>query len=639
MYHLTTIPGRKKVYIKLNNIIIIVNNIENTSKINEIVLEYPNSKIFSLNYFTHKKLDENSIEHEIGENYLTDLDKNNIDEQTVETTSNWHVHQNFKNYFMFDGINLPSLIEMELFDYISKIYKTTLTIIRVIEKEKPTTLIDMTDFGDLIQQLCNQKKIDYVKITDIQQASTYFDKINIKYNIGSIPFSITISKNNYKKIKNFVEKITKQFLKLSQNFDTHKKSILLLDFNPVQYDFLLKELSNTNKNILLLNQRRPAAWNFQSFNIVRRSHSNVIYLNDFSKKIENEINKEKILKKDEFDIVWNFDSIFKETFTIENFSIWNSIKDSFTKMCTSRLLDSIERIMLLRQFFAKHDVSVILEWAETAPHEKEVIYMAKKFGKTSIMLQHAMSPNGTMWDKAGRFFSFFSGPLNSEKQVVWGEITKQYAIRYNHNPKNITSIGSPRHDKFFQAKKVDDKGIILLATTGISEFFAETSTTGDYLKFNNFVREVCRVVKNLDDKKLVIKPHPQPDFVNNIIDLIKKIDPQIEIVLDTDLVKLINSCELLITFKNSTIALESIILNKPTISLQTDKWAEESEIAKKHGVISISKIEDIEPAINRILNDSSFKTEVLKNSEIFVEEYFSNKGTASKSLAKFLEKF
>ena len=273
----------------MKNIIIIVNNIENTSKINEIVLEYPNSKIFSLNYFTHKKLDENSIEHEIGENYLTDLDKNNIDEQTIETTSNWHLHQNFKNYFMFDGINLPGLIEMELFDYISKIYKTALTIIRVIEKEKPTTLIDMTDFGHLIQHFCNQKKIDYVKINDIQQTSTYFDKINIKYNVGSIPLSLTISKSNYKKIKNFVEKITKQFLRLSQNFDTHKKSILLLDFNPVQYDFLLKESSNSNKNILLLNQRKPAVWNFQSFNIIRKSQSNVIYLNDFSKKIE--INK------------------------------------------------------------------------------------------------------------------------------------------------------------------------------------------------------------------------------------------------------------------------------------------------------------------------------------------------------------
>ena len=623
----------------MNKTIIIVNDIDDVSQLKKISLQYPNSKIFSLNYFTHNKLFKNSIEHEIGDNYLTSIDKKIIDTQTIDIASNWYLNKNFKNFLMFDGINLASLIEMELFDYFSKVYKIALSIIRIIENEKPITLVDLTDFSDLTQQICNMKKINYNNIHEIKHTSTYFDKINIKHNVGPFPLSITISKNNYKKIKNFVEKITNQFLKLNKNFDPEKKSILLLDFNSIQYDLLLKELSNSNKNIILLNQRRPAIWNLQSFNIIRKLGNNIINLNDFSKKIENKMNQNLQQKRNELEKMWNLNFIFEEIFMIENYSIWNSIKDHFTKICNSRFYDSIERLMSLNQVFTKYDVSVILEWAETAPQEKEVIHVAKNLGIKSVLLQHAMSPNGEIWDNAGKFFSFFSGPLISDKQVVWGETTKNYAIQYRHNPNDIESLGSPRHDKFFQAKKISNKGMILLATTGISEFFAETSTTNDYLKFNNFVQEVCRVVKNLKDKKLVIKPHPQPDFVNNIIDLIKDIDPQIEIVLDTDLVELINSCEILITFKNSTIALESMILNKPTISLQTDKWAEESEIAKKHGLVSISKIEDIEPTIHRILNDKSFKTDILKNSKNFLDKYFTNQGDASTNLTKFLEKF
>jgi sugar phosphate isomerase/epimerase len=624
---------------KMNKIIIIVNDIDNISKLKEIILQYPNSKIFSLNYFTHNKLIKNSIEHEMGDNYLTNIDKNIIDTKTIETASNWYLNNNFKNSLMFDGINLASLIEMESFDYFSKVYKNTLTIIRIIEKEKPTTLVDITDYNDLIQNLCNSKKIDYVQIHDIRQASTYFDKINIKYNIGSIPLSITISKNNYQKIKDFIEKITKQFLKLNKNFNPQKKSILLLDFNTIQYNLLLKELSNSSKNILLLNQRRPAVWNLESYNIMRKLGSNIISLNDFNKKIEHKIKQEQQQKKNELKSMWNNDLIFNEVFKIENYCIWNSIKDSFTKICNTRFLDSVERLMLLQQLFTKYDISVILEWAETAPHEKEVVHVAKRYGKKIVMLQHGMSTSGDIWDRAARFFSFFSGPLNSDKQVVWGNITKEYAIKYGHNPENIISLGSPRHDKFFQAKKINSKGMILLATTGVSEFFAETSTTNDYLKFNDFIREVCRVVKNLKDKKLVIKPHPQSDFVNNIINLIKEIDPQIEIVLDTDLVELINSCEMLITFNNSTIALESMILNKPTISLQTDKWAEENEIVKKHGILSISKLEDIEPSIHSILKDDVFKINMLKNSNNFIQKYYTNRGDASTSLAQFLENF
>ena len=624
---------------KMNKTIIIVNDIDNISKLKEIILQYPNSKIFSLNYFTHNKLIKNSIEHEMGDNYLTNIDKNIIDTKTIETASNWYLNNNFKNSLMFDGINLASLIEMESFDYFSKVYKNTLTIIRIIEKEKPTTLVDITNYNDLIQNLCNSKKIDCVQIHDIMQASPYFDKINIKYNIGPIPLSVTISKNNYQKIKEFVEKITKQFLKLNKNFNPQKKSILLLDFNTIQYNLLLKELSNSSKNILLLNQRRPAVWNLESYNIIRELGSNIISLNDFNKKIDNKIKQEQQQKKDELEVMWDHNLIFNEVFVIENYSIWNSIKDSFTKMCNARFLDSVERLMLLDQLFTKYDISVILEWAETAPHEKEVVHVAKRYGKKIVMLQHGMSTSGDIWDRAARFFSFFSGPLNSDKQVVWGETTKEYAIKYGHNSENILSLGSPRHDKFFQAKKINSKGMILLATTGVSEFFAETSTTNDYLKFNNFIREVCLVVKNLKDKKLVIKPHPQPDFVNNVIDLIKEIDPQIEIVLDTDLVELINSCEILITFNNSTIALESMILNKPTISIQTDKWAEENEIVKKHGIISISKLEDIEPSINSILKDNVFKINILKNSDDFIQKYYTNRGNASSFLAQFLENF
>ena len=147
---------------KMNKTIIIVNNIDNVSKLREIILHYPGSKIFSLNYFTHNKLIKNSIEHEMGDNYLTNIDKNIIDTQTIEVTSNWYLNKNFKNSLMFDGINLASLIEMELFDYFSKVYKTAFTIIRIIEKEKPTTVVDITDYDDLIQNLCDQKKIDYI---------------------------------------------------------------------------------------------------------------------------------------------------------------------------------------------------------------------------------------------------------------------------------------------------------------------------------------------------------------------------------------------------------------------------------------------------------------------------------------------
>lgn len=619
--------------------VFLVDSIDDVGKLKDDILKYPDSKIFAINYFAHNILAKNSITHEIGDNYLSSSDKNIIDKKTVETASNWHAHHTIEKTLLFEGINLANLIEMELFDYISKAYKTALTIIRIIENEKPQTVVDVTSFHDLIKKICESNNINFAILDQIKQSSMYFDKVNIKYNIGSLPLSITISKEWYKKIKNTFENVTKFLLKLNEKYHKEKKSILLLDFNPTHYELLINELSKFDKNILLLNQRRPAVWNPQSFQIVRKSGCKVINLNDFRKNIESAINRNKQAKLAELGAMWRLDSTFDEIFEIDNHGIWNSIKDSFSKICNARFLESTERILLLKELFNKFNISVILEWAEAGQHEKEAILVAKKHGIKSVMLQHAMQPSGELWDAAGRFFSFFSRPLISDKQAVWGEMTKKYAVDYGHNPDDLVIVGSPRHDKFFHAEKTTNTGTILLATTGVSEFFAATSTTSDYIKFNEFVREVCRVVKNLDGKQLILKPHPQPDFVNNIIDLMKQIDPDIQIILDTDLVELINSCELLITFKNSTIALESIILNKPTISLQTDSWAEKSEIVSEGAILSISKIEDIESGIRKILYDAEFRTKLQKNSQEFVHKYLANGGSASKTLANFLSNF
>ena len=121
--------------------------------------------------------------------------------------------------------------------------------------------------------------------------------------------------------------------------------------------------------------------------------------------------------------------------------------------------------------------------------------------------------------------------------------------------------------------------------------------------------------------------------------LINEIDPNIKISFSTNLIKLISECDVLITTNNSTIALESLILGKPTISLQTEKFALEEEISKSGAVLPISNLEDIETSLKKILTDEDFKKELLERSQKFIEENLSFRGNASKTLANFLNSF
>ena len=97
---------------------------------------------------------------------------------------------------------------------------------------------------------------------------------------------------------------------------------------------------------------------------------------------------------------------------------------------------------------------------------------------------------------------------------------------------------------------------------------------------------------------------------------------------------MIQDSELVITFNNSTICLDSLALNKPVISLQTDDWSLDEEIVRNDGVLSINNIEDCEMYIKKILFDDSFRKTVLENSKLFLDTYLVNQGNASKSLAK-----
>ena len=440
-------------------------------------------------------------------------------------------------------------------------------------------------------------------------------------------------------IKRIGEKIIHFTFNSKKKLDTTKKSILVLDFNIVQYNELLKELSSLDKQILLLNQRRPVIWNLQSLRIFKKNRCTILNLSELQNEMNSQIAELQSTFLQGLEELWNKNNLFEPIFSVDSVSLWHSIKNSFIMICNSRLKESISRIVLLDKLFATHNISVILEWAELGQEEKEVLNVAKKHNIPTVMLQHAMYPTSKYWDLVARFVLFFSHSLISDHQALWGESTKKHASSYGYS-KNLVVTGSPRHDGFLEHKTArKTNGTIILATTQVSGITSEYSTTDMYVKFDDFVREVCRVSKLFPEKKLIIKPHPAPNFINNVIELIREIDPKISINHTVDVKSLIANCDLLITFNNSTIALDSIMLGVPTISLQIEKWAEENDIVKANAVLSISKISDIENGMRCMLYDEELRNKMKNNADNFLGMYLSNRGLASKKLSEFLDTF
>lgn len=620
--------------------IFLIEDYDDLNKINNTISQCRDQSVFSLNYSTHIFLTNNKIIHEIGESYLSADDYRIIDDKVINTTLNWHADDLLKKILTFDNINLASSLEMEFIQFFTKIYLSILTTIRIIEKEKPREVYVATHINDFVKRLCDANDIKTIIFEEKENASLILDKINLKFNVFSIPISFHISRNKFLRIKKITETFVNRIFGFQPCFKNKKKCILLLDFNPTQYEILLTQLSKLDKQILLLNQRRPAIWNYKSLQIIKNSKCKILHLHQFEKKLKKKLDDELAIFEKNLSQIWTSDSIFHNIFLMEGVSFWNSIKIPFMEICNSRFKESIRRIILLNHLFQTLDISGILEWAETAQEEKETILVAKKYAIKSILLQHAMYPTPQILEPFGRFLSYFSYPVMSDKQAVWGKIMKQYAILHNYKENNVLLTGSPRHDAFFKYKNNENnEGIILLATSGATGIVAKYSTTLARLNYDKFTVEVIRILKTFTDKKLIVKlaPHQEHVGIANVIDLIKKIDPNIPIIINANLPDLISSCDVLITFNNSTIALESIIMDKPTASIQTEEWLENEEIVKNKAILSISKMSEIEKNLKKLVYDDEFKNQLKADAKLFLTNYLSNCGKASEILSKQLD--
>jgi len=621
--------------------IFLIEDYEDINTINKINSEQKTTA-FSLNYATHMILERNNITHQIGESYLTEDDEKKIDDYTINTTLKWHENEVLAKILVFDGINLATSLEMEFIQYFSKIYLSLFSIMRIIEKETPREVFAATHVNDFVQKFCESKNIQVNTLEQTNKSSLILDNLNIKLNIFSIPISFHISRNKFLKIKKVAEVAVNRLFSLQPQLDSKKNSILLLDFNPLQYQELLQELSIHDKNILLLNQRRPVIWNIKSLKTIKNSKCKIIHLHSFEKKINQKINNEITIFTNKLSEIWNMDSLFENIFSIDSHTFWFSIKNSFIQICNSRFKESIKRIMVLHELFATIKISVILEWAETAQEEKEVITIAKKYGIKSVLLQHSLYPTAKTLEPFGRFLSYFSYPALSDKQAIWGGLMKKYALAHGYKEENLLVVGSPRHDRFsnYETHTSITNGTILLATSGATGITAKYSTTLARLNYDEFTKETIRILKTFTDKKIIVKiaPHQEHVGIANVIDLIKEIDPNIPIIINANLTELIAACDVLITFNNSTIALEALLMNKPTASIQTEEWLQDEEISKMGGILSISEIDKLESGLKKLVYDEEFKKQLQTNAKIFLRQYIENIGSSSKMLADKLNK-
>ncbi len=597
-------------------------------------------KIISFDFKGHKKLASLGINHSLVEEYFSKEDEEKLDNKAVELTREWYKHPDIANLLIYNGINLGSLLEIEIIGYFFDYLKRVLGIVRIIEKETPEEIF--TSFlSSQTKTVCKNSEIKIHQKKTTQRTLLFFDSVEIPIQVRGKMRSVKISRKKFILIKKLITKILDSIFKIKPKYNEIKnnKSILLSDYNPVQYETLFEELSNSKINILLLNQRRPAIWNYKSLQIIKKSKCKIIELNDFSsKKLLSKIKTDQNNIKIKLKKLWEKKETMNEIFLIEGHSYWDAIKENFIPLVTRRFVEAVERFQLLEELFNKISTSCILEWAHVGMEDKLLISIANRRKIPNMFLQHGLYNQSTKSEKYIPIQPFM--PTDESKHIVWGEILNNYLINHGAKQENIIPIGSPRHDKFFRDQETKDESKnVLFAANGTFYINCSGSDTRVFQRMETLTRKVFETIKKNSSKKIIVKLHPGK-VSYDIKPLLKEIDPAIEIYQNENVMDLLKKCDCMIALNYSTVLLDALIAQKPVLMLigESEQCYEEEILLKNNAVLFTSDIDKIEDMINSILYDEKIRNKLIKKGNEFVNEYILNRGDASKKIVELLEK-
>lgn len=626
--------------------LILIGDVSDVDVIPQNILEDKNSKIFSFDFDTHQKLESKKISHEMADTFLTKKERMEIFDKIIEFSS-WHSKFPSSDY-EFQNVNLLKLLDTNEFNtlFLQKLINFVI-IKQIIEKEQPLKIFSTTLFSTTIKSIIDEKKIEPIFFYNMLDKKFLWDVIPIKYNFGKFNFEINLSRKTYLKIKNFVETTLSLFYRLRFDFNSKKKSIVFIEFNPQSFSNLFYELKNYDGNVILVNQRRPAIWSKNSLSVVRNSNCKILQLEGILNDQEiNEISKSCKKFAAKINKLWDNSEFFDNLFQFKDLSFWNVMKEHLVHVYSERLFYYMKLIASVKKFFNNIDISCIISLNEIGETEKTFLEFNKN-QVPSILLEHGFNDKNESVSFMKRFDVLSNYNEFKDKIAVWSETKKKYLIEnYELDPDKILVSGSPRHDDYFSSrmkKKNNEEKVLLLAPNPISEM-GGLSTTELKLKFNKFLKKTISVIKKFDDVKLIVKLHPFPLKHNEEIkSFIKEIDESIPIYISNSVVDVVNSSDVVMVISpepgTTTMLLESMILGKPTMNIYFEEEIPKYNHVKNNAVLSLLNDCNLEDNLQKILFDEKFQNELINNADNFISKYLNHIGNSSETLAKILKSY
>ena len=588
--------------------------------------------VYPLDYKSLYILKNNKIKFDLIDNFLNDNDRKEL----FQTCRNiWNEFTNIsKKELEYNNFNVLQAIDRnEIQEYLMELYSISLVIKKIIDKFSPEVIFAPKSIIEIIKQ--QEYDIKLIEFYDDQEGELSFDYVNIRKKIGIIKINSKISRSQFKTIKKFLQ-IFNKIAYWNNDFNNNLKKILLLEFDPELYENLIIQIKKCGYVPVLVNFRKPAISSIASLNSLKRTQSVI-----FNPKMLgiNEIELNTTIKKICPKII-NFikqNNDFLE-FNIYELKLSSIIKKQIIRILEERLDEYIRQINYFKFLDKRNDV--VSSISLNLSGETEKIFSKIKKNTPLILLQHGFSNYHD--------FNSYSDTLDDydllrEKIAVWGNSVQDYLISNSDMQKNnIIVSGSPRHDDFEPSKKTNTIKKRIVITPRPLIMHVEGTKLELHLRYEKVLKDIILYLKKFDDIEIVFKLHPQQNPHTEIIkSIIRDLDPEIPILQDESIKKILENSYLLINISPdnldvSTVVFESMLMNTPIVNIRLQKNSWIYDFEKTEAVLTFDYDSNYQIKVSELITDEKKYNEQVGKLEKFLEFYLVNRKCASENLIKSL---
>ena len=589
------------------------------------ILKDTNSSIISLDFESFELLQKNNINQKTYDEFLTTNEMSNIQKLSYEL-SDWYSHEQLANELMYNDVNLGSILQPELINILVNFIKNFYVIYKITQKYSDFEFFCSKNTSEFLHKFSiKHYLLKSLKIDDSLPLDSLNTNIDLKFKNLNLKFKIGTKKINSLRTlaDNISNSLIKPKLKKDSNF------FLFSEINTKKFSDLLQKMPNFDETYVIYNRRQPSIWDKESFSLFKNSNAVIENEKTLNRNKKLSLTKEKSKVRKIIEEIKKNENFFEKFFTIETVSFWSLFREVFYSLIEKRFLTYYYEIILSQNLLDKYPFSAILLQNEVGPNEKILLQIGKSKKIPVFLMQHGLifdTPEALMMNKYQGVLG-----LNTDYQLVWGDIDYQYRKKLGFDPEKIIKIGSPAYDHFFD-KKNSKRDYVLLATSGPTTEDIFDLTVESITKNIETIKGISKIVTGLN-QKLIIKIHPSPDEFDPT-ELIKSIDPNIQVIKTGDISEIIKNCSLMIVIDFSSVILDAYLLKKPIISIPVKNNGYGLPKAFVNNSCMIENLETLENSINNLLkNDNS---ELIKNATISGQNYMSNLGNASEQLLRFL---